>query len=936
MGSSMRKSDTKSVFIIVLLSLGLIITPSTAAVKKIMPYSTTTSVQNTPEPSDAPHGNSSVIEQKVLTICTSHKTGYQFISKTGKCNIRIYESRDWYLKGTALLGTPGSTTLNLATCISKTSEAQIIRTRSTCNTKTSRTAFWQRPFGPSLAPSISSVSMGLLGTATLNISPPTNDGGSRITSYLVTSTPDEIKGTYSPIQIKAAKITGLNPGKTYTFNVVATNSKGASPPSTASTPAFTPTMPKAPSITQVVATGGNTAQLSFVAPLDHGGSLVTSYVATSIPGGLQTTVHQSSGGTINITNLSYSTTYTFSLTAINVAGSSLASAISTSITTATSPPPPEPVAPAPPPSPRPVAPAPSAPTDTVISAPAIAGVTAPVIGATPVSTTTAGTGYTGTVTWSGSPATFASATTYTATITLTPAAGYTLSGVSANFFTVAGATSVTHSANSGVITAVFPATALLAQSITFTDLADITYGTSPASLSATSTAGLTVVFTSATSSICTLSGTTLTILSAGTCTINANQAGDANYGAASPVTHSFTIARATPSLSSFANLSKTVEDASFTLSAPTVADSLAGAFTYTSATTATATISGATITLGSAGTTLITATFTPTDTINYTNATIQMTLTVIAPTISAPAIAGVTAPVTGATPVSTTTAGTGYTGTVTWSGSPATFASATTYTATITLTPAAGYTLSGVSANFFSVAGAKDVTHTANSGVITGTFYMVGSIGPGGGKIYYFYALGFKCGAAYSSTGSPSGALCHYLEVAQRTWSNTSGDANHVWGDLKNVPAIADRYLQEADNTVSGLGLGYKNSLAIAETYSSQSAADLALAFRGGSKSDWYLPSSAELNELRKWASGSVAQPLLGTQAVSGSVNSQNNIPNNGFTSEFEFTISYYWSSSEWNFDSAWYQRFEYAGNGAKQYEDVKSIALYVRPVRSF
>lgn len=99
------------------------------------------------------------------------------------------------------------------------------------------------------------------------------------------------------------------------------------------------------------------------------------------------------------------------------------------------------------------------PAPIVISEAAIAGVTAPVAGATPVTTTTAGTGYTGTVTWSGSPTTFATGTTYTATITLTAAAGYTLTGVTANFFTVAGATTDTNSANSGVVTAVFPATA---------------------------------------------------------------------------------------------------------------------------------------------------------------------------------------------------------------------------------------------------------------------------------------------------------------------------------------------------------------------------------------------------------------------------------------------------------------------------------------------
>jgi hypothetical protein len=111
--------------------------------------------------------------------------------------------------------------------------------------------------------------------------------------------------------------------------------------------------------------------------------------------------------------------------------------------------------PIPQPTPTPTS-APVAPT--VISVASIAGVTAPVTGATPVTTTTAGTGYTGAVSWNGSPGTFASVTTYTATITLTPTSGYTLTGVTADFFTVAGATSDTNSSNSEVVTAVFPAT----------------------------------------------------------------------------------------------------------------------------------------------------------------------------------------------------------------------------------------------------------------------------------------------------------------------------------------------------------------------------------------------------------------------------------------------------------------------------------------------
>jgi hypothetical protein len=93
---------------------------------------------------------------------------------------------------------------------------------------------------------------------------------------------------------------------------------------------------------------------------------------------------------------------------------------------------------------------------TVINIAAIPGITIPVAGATPVTTITATTQYTGTVSWSPNHATFTAKTAYTATITLTPKMGYTLTGVAANFFTVTGATSVSNSANSGVITAVFP------------------------------------------------------------------------------------------------------------------------------------------------------------------------------------------------------------------------------------------------------------------------------------------------------------------------------------------------------------------------------------------------------------------------------------------------------------------------------------------------
>ena len=96
----------------------------------------------------------------------------------------------------------------------------------------------------------------------------------------------------------------------------------------------------------------------------------------------------------------------------------------------------------------------------IITIAAIPGVTVPAVGETPVTVITQTEQYTGTVSWNNNPAAFAESTAYTATITLTAKSGFTVQGVAADFFTVAGATS-TNAANSGTVTAVFPATAAI-------------------------------------------------------------------------------------------------------------------------------------------------------------------------------------------------------------------------------------------------------------------------------------------------------------------------------------------------------------------------------------------------------------------------------------------------------------------------------------------
>lgn len=89
----------------------------------------------------------------------------------------------------------------------------------------------------------------------------------------------------------------------------------------------------------------------------------------------------------------------------------------------------------------------------------IEGIPAPVARKYPKKVVQEGRQFTGTVAWSPNAVAFNYATVYTATITLKAKVGYTFDGVAENFFTAAGAASVSNGANSGVVTAVYPATA---------------------------------------------------------------------------------------------------------------------------------------------------------------------------------------------------------------------------------------------------------------------------------------------------------------------------------------------------------------------------------------------------------------------------------------------------------------------------------------------
>jgi sugar lactone lactonase YvrE len=217
------------------------------------------------------------------------------------------------------------------------------------------------------------------------------------------------------------------------------------------------------------------------------------------------------------------------------------------------------------------------------------------------------------------------------------------------------------------------------QAITFTQpTSPVTYGVSPITLVATGGAsGNTVVFTIDASSTGTgtISGSTLTVTGVGTLVIDANQAGSANYSAATQMTQSIVVSQATPAITwptpaaiSYGTvLGATQLDASSTV---------AGTFAYSPA-------AGA---VPGAGSQTLSVTFTPTNTTNYATATAHVTLAVnkasLLVTANSPAIAyGAAAP--------------SYTATITGFQGTDTAASSVTGSASLMTVPAAPSAVGG-------------------------------------------------------------------------------------------------------------------------------------------------------------------------------------------------------------------------------------------------
>ncbi|MGG1517866.1 fibronectin type III domain-containing protein [Paenibacillus oryzisoli] len=163
--------------------------------------------------------------------------------------------------------------------------------------------------------------------ATVSFDPPADNGGSAVTQYTVTVSPGgrTVTGSSSPITV-----TDLTNGTSYTFTVTATNAVGSSSASGSSSAVTPATVPQVPT-NVVAARGDGQATVSFDAPADNGGSAVTSYTVTASPGGRTAA---GSASPITVTGLTNGTTYTFTVAATNVAGSSEVSTPTAEITPA--------------------------------------------------------------------------------------------------------------------------------------------------------------------------------------------------------------------------------------------------------------------------------------------------------------------------------------------------------------------------------------------------------------------------------------------------------------------------------------------------------------------------------------------------------------------------------------------------------------------------
>ncbi|MCT8945168.1 Ig-like domain-containing protein [Shewanella putrefaciens] len=357
--------------------------------------------------------------------------------------------------------------------------------------------------------------------ATVAFTAPTNTGGTTITGYTVTSNPGGLtsSGAGAPITVN-----GLTNGVSYTFTVTATNSAALTGAASTASNSITPAAP------QTITFANPGAQTYGTSP---------TLTATS-DSGLTPTFSSSTTGVCTITSggvLTFVTAGTCTINADQAGDLSYlpAGQVSQSFTVNAA--------------------VPGAPTIGT----AIAGDTqASVTFTAPVNTGgTSITGYTVTTNPAHVPPVNGAASPIVIT-GLTNGQGYTFTITAEN---VAGSGPASVASNS-----VTPKTI---QTITFNQPGAQNFGTTPTLIATTDAIGLIPTFTSSTPGVCTItSGGLLTFVAAGSCTINADQAGNAGYLAATQVSRTFTVNPVVPGVPTIGTATAGIAQATIAFTAP--------------------------------------------------------------------------------------------------------------------------------------------------------------------------------------------------------------------------------------------------------------------------------------------------------------------------------------------------------------------------------
>jgi len=204
--------------------------------------------------------------------------------------------------------------------------------------------------------------------------------------------------------------------------------------------------------------------------------------------------------------------------------------------------------------------------------------------------------------------------------------------------------------------------------------------------------------------------------------------------------------------------------------------------------------------------------------------------------------------------------------------------------------------------------------------------------GAGGGIVFYYSATAFtSTGSACNTAGVGGISTCKYLEAAPSGWivaSTPAGQTNCAIAGTSTVDPIcvwSGNTSVYIGTTSTAIGKGHANTTAIIAQPNGGStagkAATVSRAYQGGGKTDWFLPSQLELNQLCRYAWNLTVD------------NTATTCTDRTGTIRTGFSTDNWWSSTESDAMGSWHQYFgtsDYQGTSWKY--DVRPS---VRPVRA-